>query len=81
MLYETDLLARHATQWLHNITAEKPGQPFFAYIAPHGPHGAAIPAPQHRAAFPNVTAPRGAASWNYSAQDHHGLVRTQPPVR
>jgi hypothetical protein len=30
LLYETDLLARHATSWLRNITAQEPTRPFFA---------------------------------------------------
>ena len=42
---------------------------------------AAIPAPQHRSAFPNVTAPRDMPSWNLSAPDHHWLVSQQPPTR
>jgi N-acetylglucosamine-6-sulfatase len=41
--YETDLLARHANQWLRTVNEEDPTQPFFLYIAPHGPHGCAIP--------------------------------------
>jgi len=81
MLYETDFIARHATKWLRNVTAEDPSRPLFAWIAPHGPHGAAIPAPQHASAFPNATAPRTPASWNFSGADHHWLVRQQPAVR
>ena len=84
MLYETDMLARHATKWLRNVTAvtaDNPSRPFFAYIAPHGPHGAALPAPEHAKAFPNVTAPRNPLSWNFSGIDHHWLVKQQPPVR
>jgi hypothetical protein len=42
---------------------------------------AAIPAPQYRSAFANVTAPRDSASWNLSAPDHHWLVRQQPPTQ
>ena len=81
LLYETDLLAQHATQWLTNVSDASPEKPFFLYLAPHGPHGAAIPAPQHRTLFPNVTAPRDSPSWNASGVNHHWLVRQQPPTR
>jgi hypothetical protein len=65
--------------------------PFFAYIAPHSPHGAAIPEPKYAGAFgsaaqppaqPRARAPRP-PSWNASAAtlaDHHWLVAQQPPV-
>ena len=32
MLYETDLLARHADEWLRNVTEEEPHRPFFLYM-------------------------------------------------
>lgn len=54
--------------------------PFFAYIAPHAPHGMAIPEPKYAGHFSGKTAPR-TPSWNYSAPDHHWLVAQQPPTR
>ena len=54
--------------------------PFFAYIAPHAPHGSAIPAPRYADRFRGMTAPRP-PSFNYSARDHHWLVAQQSPTR
>lgn len=53
--------------------------PFFAYIAPHAPHVPATPAPWYRNEFPKYKAPR-TPNYNYSALDHHYIVRAQPPI-
>ena len=89
--YETHIIADAATQWLRQVVAEsrtRAPRPFFAYIAPHAPHGLSIPEPKYAGAFgstarlpaaPRVHAPR-TPSWNVSAPDHHWLVAQQPPV-
>jgi len=105
--YETHIIADAATAWLRAVVASPAAAPaappaaaaaaaaaaapFFAYIAPHSPHGAAIPEPKYAGAFgsaaqppaqPRARAPRP-PSWNASAAtlaDHHWLVAQQPPV-
>ena len=94
--YETHIIADATTQWLRQVVEVKEDitnagterKPFFAYIAPHAPHGAAIPEPKYAGAFgseaklpdqPRVCAPR-TPSYNVSATDHHWLVAQQPPV-
>ena len=57
----------------------KASNPFFAYIAPHAPHVPATPAPWYENEFANDTAPR-TPNYNYSALDHHYVVRMQPPI-
>eukprot|EP00041_Stephanoeca_diplocostata_P006463 m.86558 g.86558 ORF g.86558 m.86558 type:complete len:564 (+) comp16374_c1_seq19:3474-5165(+) len=74
--YETAFIGNTTTQWIRDNAA---AGPFFAYIAPHSPHGMSIPAPWYDTKFPNETAPI-TPSWNYSATDHHWLVAQQPPV-
>lgn len=75
--YETAFIGNTTTKWLTD--AANSGQPFFAYIAPHAPHGAAIPAPWYQTEFPNKTAPR-TPSFGVHGSDHHWLVAQQPPV-
>ena len=53
--------------------------PFFAYVAPHAPHVPATPAPWYRNEFSKYKVPR-TPNYNYSALDHHYIVRTQPPI-
>lgn len=53
--------------------------PFFAYVAPHAPHVPATPAPWYRNEFSGDRAPR-TPNYNYSALDHHYMVRSQPPI-
>jgi arylsulfatase A-like enzyme len=52
---------------------------FFLYLAPHSPHGLALPAPWFTHLRVNSTAPR-TPSWNYSASDHHWLIAQQQPL-
>jgi arylsulfatase A-like enzyme len=75
--YETAFIENFTVGWLKEH-GQQP-QPFFAYIAPHAPHGAAIPAPWYQTQFPNATSPI-TPSWNYSGTDHHWLVAQQPPT-
>ena len=52
---------------------------FFAYVAPHAPHVPATPAPWYADKFTGKKAPR-TPSYNYSALDHHYVIRSQPPI-
>jgi len=52
--YETDVLARHATDFIKRNKAT----PFFIYLAPFAPHSPHTPAPRHQNAFPGIVAPR-----------------------
>ena len=52
---------------------------FFAYVAPHAPHVPATPAPWYANKFSGQKAPR-TPSYNYSALDHHYVIRSQPPI-
>ena len=54
-------------------------EPFFAYVAPHAPHVPATPAPWYADKFTGQKAPR-TPSYNYSALDHHYVIRSQPPI-
>lgn len=54
-------------------------RPFFAYVGTHAPHQPATPAPWYEDAFDDYEALR-TPSYNYSAPDHHYLVRSQPPL-
>ena len=63
----------------HLNNSEGQAVPFFAYIAPHSPHGPAIPAPWYAHRFASSRAPR-TPIYNASAPDHHYAVRSQPPL-
>lgn len=49
------------------------------YLAPHSPHGAALPAPWYESLQINATAPRS-PSYNDSGLDHHWLIEQQKPL-
>ena len=55
------------------------GKPFFAYVAPHAPHVPATPAPWYEDVFKDYKAPR-TENYNFSALDHHYVIRMQPPL-
>lgn len=75
--YETAFLGNRSLAWMRNATADK--VPWLLYLAPHAPHGLALPAPWYAGLEVNTTAPR-TPSWNYSAKDHHWLIAQQPPL-
>eukprot|EP00035_Acanthoeca_spectabilis_P008264 m.151280 g.151280 ORF g.151280 m.151280 type:complete len:448 (+) comp14288_c0_seq3:886-2229(+) len=75
--YETAFLGNRSVDWIRNATADR--VPWFLYIAPHAPHGLALPAPWYTKLTINATAPRS-PSWNYSATDHHWLIAQQPAL-
>lgn len=55
------------------------GRPFFAYISPHAPHVPATPAPWYADKYSDKSAPK-TPNYNYSAPDHHYVIRSQPPL-
>jgi len=74
--YETAFLGNTTIQWIREAVLESPAQPFFAYIAPHAPHGLSIPAPWYNTSFGVVAAPRP-PSYGHWGRDHHWLVAQQ----
>ena len=72
--YQTSFIGNESIRWMKEQMDA--GHPFFAMIAPHAPHVPSTPAPWYKGHFANYTAPRP-PSYNYSAKDHHWLVRQQ----
>lgn len=77
--YETALLGNRSISWLREAATDPNGRPFFLYLAPHSPHGSALPAPWYTSLNIKDSAPR-TPSWNVSATDHHWLIAKQPPL-
>ena len=75
--YLTSVIGNATVEFVENSL--KSSKPFFAYIAPHAPHVPATPAPWYESEFSNGTAPR-TPNYNYSALDHHYVIRMQPPI-
>ena len=74
--FETAFLGNTTVEWIREAVRQSPPQPFFAFIAPHAPHGASIPAPWYTASFAEVAVPRP-PSYGHWAPDHHWLVAQQ----
>jgi N-acetylglucosamine-6-sulfatase len=75
--YETAFLGNRSIAWMRESAASH--SPFFLYLAPHSPHGMALPAPWYADLPIDDVAPRP-PSWNYSATDHHWLIAQQKPL-
>ena len=60
-------------------SALESGKPFFAYVSPHAPHVPATPAPWYANEFSGRIAPR-TPNYNFSALNHHYVIRSQPPI-
>ena len=73
--YLTSLIGNKTLEFISASLTQ--GVPFFAYVAPHAPHIPATPAPWYSTEFSGVKAPR-TPNYNYSAFDHHYVVRSQP---
>ena len=52
--YSTDVLAGYATDFIRTVPAE---EPLFLWFGPNAPHNPYTPAPRHKTALPNFTAP------------------------
>ena len=75
--YETAFLGNRSIAWIRDAVTNS--TPFMLYLAPHSPHGMALPAPWYTNLQINATPPRP-PSWNYSAADHHWLIAQQKPL-
>jgi arylsulfatase A-like enzyme len=78
--YYTDLLANDTLEWIQNVTASNPTDPFLAVIHTPAPHVPNVCAPQYCDLFNDTTAPR-VASWNKApSMDKHWLMRQIQPM-
>ena len=75
--YLTSLIGNATVKFVEDSL--KNNTPFFAYVAPHAPHVPATPAPWYQDVFADKKAPR-TPNYNYSALDHHYVIRSQPPL-
>eukprot|EP01060_Flectonema_neradi_P031389 TRINITY_DN4747_c1_g1_i1.p1 TRINITY_DN4747_c1_g1~~TRINITY_DN4747_c1_g1_i1.p1 ORF type:complete len:496 (+),score=76.31 TRINITY_DN4747_c1_g1_i1:39-1526(+) len=77
--YATSVMANATYDWL--VSIENSSKPFFAYLAPHAPHGPAIPAPWYtNARWGNDTIVPRLPTWNMSAPDHNWMVAVEPAL-
>ena len=75
--YLTSVIGNATLEFVN--TSLSNGKPFFAYVAPHAPHVPATPAPWYADFFKDRKAPR-TENYNYSALDHHYVIRQQQPL-
>ncbi|XP_065829466.1 N-acetylglucosamine-6-sulfatase-like [Oscarella lobularis] len=75
--YLTSILGNRSIQFM-NDALEK-DLPFFSYIAPYAPHSPCTPAPWYANEFREMRAPR-TPNYNFSALDHHWIIRQQQPL-
>lgn len=75
--YLTSLIGNASVDFVESSLKSK--KPFFVYIAPHAPHVPATPALWYKDRFSGQTAPR-TPNYNFSALDHHYVVRSQPVI-
>lgn len=81
----TSVIGNSSLSWIKGQISTDPDKPFFAYIAPHGPHISddvypywTTPAPWYNHTIPDTqTAPR-TVSWNKQNKGAHPLVANQP---
>jgi len=88
--YSTSVIGNVSLAWMRDVLAqpEDTRKPFFAYVAVKAPHiqdgpgwPVPFPAPWYDTEdrMQGLAAPR-TPNWNASCQDHHWLVRQQPPM-
>ncbi len=75
--YLTSIIGNDTIEFMERALST--GEPFFAYVAPHAPHVPSTPAPWYAERFAGLSAPR-TPSYNYSAVDHHYVIRSQQPL-
>lgn len=76
--YQTDVESRFAAGFVRANAAA--GRPFFLHLSPRAPHGPAIPAPRHRAAFPDAQAARVDSYNEADMSDKPAWARSWPPM-
>jgi N-acetylglucosamine-6-sulfatase len=74
--HPTDLIADKAAQFVKSHAQE----PWFAYVAPHDPHGPYYPAPRHAQDFDGVQLP-DKPSFDHVDPSQPSYVRDEPPLR
>jgi arylsulfatase A-like enzyme len=74
--YLTDVIARKTEAFIHQAAEKK--KPFFLHLAPFAPHEPAIPAPRHRALFPDAKAPRTASFNEKDVASKPAYIRALP---
>ena len=74
--YATSVMMNETLTWLKSLDGTKP---FFAYIAPHAPHGPFSPAPWYVDTPIAAKVPRH-PSYNYSATNHTWMVEGEPAI-
>ena len=75
--YLTSVIGNYSIEFIE--ASLQSGRPFFTYISPHAPHVPATPAPWYENEFKGHKAPR-TPNYNFSATDHHYVIRSQPPM-
>lgn len=75
--YLTSIIGNSTIEFMEKALSN--GEPFFAYVAPHAPHVPSTPAPWYMNNFAALKAPR-TPNYNYSALDHHYVIRSQQPL-
>ena len=75
--YLTSIIGNASVRFVERALKEK--KPFFVYIGPHAPHYPATPAPWYEDMFPIIHPPL-TPNYNYTAKDHHFLLRKQKPL-
>ncbi len=73
--HPTDLIADRADQFVRSHE----GEPWFAYVAPHDPHGPYYPAPRHAHDFDGIQLP-DKPSFDTVDPSQPSYVRDQPPL-
>lgn len=76
--YLTDVLSRKTTGFLDEMAATK--QPFFIYLATYAPHQPSVPAPRHKEALADVTAPRPPSFNEANVDTKPEWVKARPPL-
>lgn len=75
--YLTSIIGNASVKFVEKALQED--KPFFVYIGPHAPHYPATPAPWYEDTFP-IIHPPFTPNYNYTAKDHHFLLRQQKPL-
>lgn len=75
--YLTSIIGNASVKFVEKALQDN--KPFFVYIGPHAPHYPATPAPWYEDMFP-IIHPPSTPNYNYTAKDHHFLLRQQKPL-
>lgn len=76
--YVTDVLGRHALDFIDRAVTAQDRKPFFMLLSLIAPHKPALAAPRHGAALPQAAAPRGPAFNEADIRDKPSWVQRKP---